>query len=335
MFLSNAAAVAAEAFVQQQGRSAVPVPVGSLALPPAAHRPLVRWIVRFLFHLEVIEGKSENTVRHYAHDLGLFSRYLRVHAPWIARPADVTGPTISGFLRYMQVIRGNSAMSNRRRLASIRRFFRYLYESGAIPSDPTAPLPKIQPERRPAPVLTRDEALRILEAAKTTHFPTRDHAIFRLFLTCGCTLSELVALQLSDFDPKESAITFHGRKGRIRTVPLTPTCRRALQDYLNDRPKSPASTHLFLNRLGQGVTRGAIYHAFDIILKRSGIDKPGVTIHSLRRTCLTLLWEAGVSLHTLQHIAGHSSLASTKEYAPVQARPAHPPPWKSRHPLEE
>lgn len=314
------------------------VTTGAVVVPElewtiTSHRPLAPWIVPFLVHLETAEGKSQTTVRHYAHDLDLFSRYLSAYAPWVVAPDDVTSQIITGFLRYMRVVRGNSATSNKRRLSTLRRFFGYLVQSGEISHDPTAPLPMVQPRSRPAPVLTREEALRFLEASKTTSFPTRDHAIFRLFLTCGCTLSELLSLQVCDFDPDESTITFRGRIRR--TLSLPPACRQALLDYLDDRPKAPSSPQFFLNRLGRGIKRGAVYYAFDLILQRSGINKPGLTIHSLRRTCLTLLWEAGVSLHALQQIAGLSSLGSTREYIQVESRPGSLPPWRWQHPLEE
>lgn len=314
------------------------VTTGAVVVPElewtiTSHRPLAPWIVPFLVHLETAEGKSKSTVRHYAHDLDLFSRYLSAYAPWVVTPEDVTSQIITGFLRYMRVVRGNSATSTKRRLSSLRRFFGYLVQCGEISHDPTAPLPMVQSRSRPAPALTREEALRFLEASKTTSFPTRDHAIFRLFLTCGCTLSELLDLKVGDFDPDESTITFRGRSRR--TLSLPPACRQALLDYLSDRPKAPASSQLFLNRLGRGIKRGAVYYAFDLILRRSGINKPGLTIHSLRRTCLTLLWEAGISLHALQQIAGLSSLGSTREYIQVEARPSSHPPWKWQHPLEE
>ena len=54
------------------------------------------------------------------------------HTPRIATPHGVTSKTVTGFLRYMRVVRGNSSSSNRRRLASLRRFFGYLLHTGAI-----------------------------------------------------------------------------------------------------------------------------------------------------------------------------------------------------------
>src|SRR5690606_11285577 len=101
--------------------------------------------------------------------------------------------------------------------------------------------------------------LRLLEAAKTTHHPARDHAIFRLFLTSGCTLSELIGLKLEDVDLASGWIRFMGRGGISRTLPLSAGASAALARYLEIRAKAPADPHaLFLNRLGRPVTKGAV-----------------------------------------------------------------------------
>ncbi|MBO2521488.1 MAG: hypothetical protein CW345_06765 [Firmicutes bacterium] len=302
--------------------------------PAALHRPLARWIAEFLEDLARREARSENTLRHYAHDLDLFTRYLKMYVPGVETPEDIDSRVVTGFFRYLRLVRGNSAASSRRRLASLRRFFAYLERQGAIPRDPSSAVPAQRVRSRPSVTLTRDEALRLLEAAKMSRFPARDYAMFRLFLTCGCTLSELLSLKLDDFDPAAGTITFTGRRGRRRTLGLSPACRQALAEYLAQRPKAPASRSFFLNRRGEPVTKGAVYHAFRLAVRRAGIERPGLTVHSLRRTCLTLLWEAGVSLRALQQVAGHASLSSTRTYARSKARGANPHAWKWNHPLD-
>lgn len=303
-----------------------------------SHRPLSRWILRFLHYLDQIEEKSANTLRHYAHDLDLFSRFLQAHAPWITKPGDVTSETIVDFLTYMRIHRGNSPSSNRRRLVTIRRFFAYLLRNGEVYENPAASISVERGRPQPTPVLTRLEARRLLEAAKTTQFPTRDYAIFRLFLSCGCTLSELISLTVDDYDPFEETITFRSPSGLKRRIYLSPACSDAIRAYLRERPKAPADKSLFLNRRHQGITKGAVYHALRHALRRAGINRPGISVHSLRRTCLTLLWGDGISLYALQQVAGFSSLATTKEYAGfelAEPRADYPTPVKWKDPFEE
>lgn len=278
---------------------------------------------------------SRNTLRHYGHDLAMFLRYLQRHKANIVAPSQIRPETVREFLAYLSHVRGNAKSSNRRRLAALRKFMRHLFEKGAIPIDPTSHLALTYKRRGLPTVLTREEALRLLEASKMSRFPERDHAIFRLFLSCGCTLSELLNLKLADYDAERGTVTFSGGRQKQRRIALIGTCRRALDRYLEERPTMSGDPHLFLNRRCQRITKGAVYHAFHCSLKRAGIEKEGLTVHSLRHTCLALLWQAGVSLHVLQEVAGHHSLATTREYAWAGHRETVVGAWLTLHPLEE
>lgn len=52
------------------------------------------------------------------------------------------------------------------------------------------------------------------------------------------------------------------------------------------------------------------------IFERCGIE-PGITFHSSRHTCATMLTQAGVDLQTIQKILGHTKIATTQIYAEV------------------
>src|SRR5690606_37480083 len=120
-----------------------------------------------------------------------------------------------------------------------------------------------------------------------------------------------------------------------RSLRLSPGCLEALREYAECRPKAPADgRRFFLNRRGEPVTKGAVYHAFRIALKRAGIRRDGLTVHSLRHTCIALLWEAGVSIKVLQQFAGHRSLATTRTYRWAGPRPRSPQLWDGVHPVD-
>ena len=293
--------------------------------------------VREFLELLAAFGVSENTIRHYGHDLALFLRFLERHKANVVDASQIRPDTVREFLSYLSHARGNSKSSVRRRLAAVRKFMRYLHEMGATPFDPTAHLALTTKRKGLPTVLTREEALRLLEASKMSRFPARDHAIFRLFLTCGCTLSELLHLRLPDYNALEGTITFSGGRQRPRTLPLPEACRRALDCYLEERPRVRVGRRIFLNRRAEPITKGAVYHAFRLALRRAGIEKQGLTVHSLRHTCLALLWQAGMSLHVLQEVAGHHSLATTREYAWAgpRLRGSAAGARRAQHPLDE
>src|SRR5690606_8552383 len=125
----------------------------------ALHRPLARWIAEFLEDLARREARSENTLRHYAHDLALFTRYLKTYVPGVETPEAIDSRVVPGFLRSLRLVRGTSAASSRRRRAPLRRLFAYWARQGAIPRDPSSAVPAQRGRCRPSVTLPRDEAL--------------------------------------------------------------------------------------------------------------------------------------------------------------------------------
>lgn len=295
-----------------------------LPIELALDTPLEKWVQLFVDHLAAQSLVSESTINHYTHDLWLMLRYLITFKPDAMSPQAIDQPTILDFIKHMSEIRSNRPASVRRRVASINRFFQFLVSQGVIDENPVDGIEKIRERPRRPVVLTRSECNRILEAAKTTSQPTRDYAIFKLFLSCGCTLSELLGLDVNDFDPDEKTISFVGRDGYRRTVSLPPDCYKALIDYFEVRPKAPADRALFVNRHGQRITKGAVYHAFRLILVRARIERKDVTIHTLRHTCLTMMWQDGAGIFQLQQIAGHASLSTTRKYTRILRRQVTP-----------
>lgn len=299
------------------------------------YTPLSVAIDTFLQVMHATNELSTNTLRHYYHDLQLFTRFLSTTYGQTVPVGEIDPFDVDAFL-HEQARRGNSLSSQKRRLAALRRFFEAMEKWGYTDRDPTEDVPgRIVPPNRPT-TLTLDEALRFLEASKGTRYPSRDYAIFYLFLVLGCTLSELLRLRRSDVSLSAQTVRIWGRGGVTRTLPLSDRSCKVLAAYLKTRPKAPAdSTALFLNRRGDRITKGAVYHAFGLILPKAGIAKERITIHSLRHTCFALLWQAGVSLRVMQRLAGHQSLASTRIYEWAGERPPTPRRWMGVHPLEE
>ena len=58
----------------------------------------------------------------------------------------------------------------------------------------------------------------------------------------------------------------------------------------------------------------SVQGAFKRALKRVGIERPGVRIHTLRHSYATHLLEAGVNVHAIQQYLGHATLKTTLRY---------------------
>ena len=70
-------------------------------------------------------------------------------------------------------------------------------------------------------------------------FPERDRLIFELLYGCGLRISELVGLDLDDFDYREQWIRVRGKGRKERQVPYGATAAAALEKYLAVRSAKP------------------------------------------------------------------------------------------------
>lgn len=261
---------------------------------------------------------ESSTVFHYSHDLKLFRRFIeRVEG---AKASSIPLSRLS--LRHVQAFlddqtyrRGNSPSSNRRRLACLRGFLRHAgYQLTETPNVQLT-LPRIDPTI-PA-ILSKAEAEALLSAARTSApNPVRDYAIFRTFLDCGCRLSELLRLRPEDVDLEANLITFTQGNDDHRDVPLRPETRDALAAYLAQRPRVN-TPELFINRLHQRITKGAVYHSFYRCLAAANLLGRNLRIHSLRHTCLKRLLEEGhLTQEEIRELAGTRTDSALKPHLP-------------------
>ncbi len=74
---------------------------------------------------------------------------------------------------------------------------------------------------------------------------------------------------------------------------------------------------IFLNFMGQAISAVEIRKLFKMICEKAELNKPGLTVHKLRHSCLTMLFNAGIDLVNLKYIAGHETIRTTAQYLHV------------------
>ena len=147
--------------------------------------------------------------------------------------------------------------------------------------------------------------------------PARDLAIFELLYGCGLRISELVGLNLEDFDFNERWIRVRGKGKKERQVPYAGKAAVALERYLALRqPDSRNARALFLNHRGGRLTdrgaRGIVKFYAGMITGDSSIHP-----HSLRHAYATHLLSDGADLRAIQELLGHARLSTTQKYTQV------------------
>ncbi|MFQ5647523.1 MAG: tyrosine-type recombinase/integrase, partial [bacterium] len=170
---------------------------------------------------------------------------------------------------------------------------------------------------RPAPdILTPIEQKRLLKTLATTkgQRASRDRVIYLLLLNTGLRVQELVSLDIADINLPEKRLTVTVKGGQEATKVLNARARSTLEQYLKYRRKVPTdSPALFLSSRKQRISVRQVQRSFEQWLLQAGIEK-SLTVHSIRHTFASTLYEKTNNLLAVQQALGHRSITSTMIY---------------------
>ena len=290
-----------------------------------------------------IQGCSPKTVQEYLLDLRTFFRYLLarerdidfasdafyeidVSSVGLERLGKLHTEDFYDFLFFLNQQRGNQWSARSRKLAAIRALYKYLVNKRHyLEHNPTVDVDTPKSKKSLPKVLSLDEALNLLEAVehdKDSPFRTRDYAILTLFLNCGMRVSELAGINLTDIDSGLQSLRVTGKGSKERVVYLNDACRAALSEYLLERNSNKYSSvqerALFLSRLNQRISVKTVQAMVYKYLKLAGLDGKHYSVHKLRHTAATLMYQSGhVDVRVLKEILGHEQLNTTQIYTHV------------------
>jgi len=269
----------------------------------------------FLDHLMGERGASVHTVSAYDRDLRQACEWL---ASWSVRSfADIDGNT-SVKLRAELGRRQYAAVTVQRKLSALRGLIKFLgRRAGKAPQH----LPKSGGARKPKTLpkaLTADEMQRLSEAPNmTSPAGIRDRTMIELLYGAGLRVSELVGLRMEDYSESESLLRVTGKREKVRILPLPAQTHEFLRLYLTHaRPlfkKATATSSVFLNTQGSGLSRSGVFRILRKYASSAGIEKV-IGPHTLRHTYAVHLVKNGADLRSVQELLGHASIMTTEVY---------------------
>ena len=122
---------------------------------------------------------------------------------------------------------------------TLRGFFGWLAEQGHVPANPARQVKQLRQVQLAPKGMEKSVVRRLLREVELRQ-DIRASAIFSLFLWTGARVSDVENLELSDLmlGERSGQVVFRfGKGGKQRTVPLPLPARRALQAYLEVRPR--------------------------------------------------------------------------------------------------
>lgn len=294
----------------------------------------------FLDYTITILNKSPNTVKEYNYDIANFLKYIKkqfkltdeadlkeikINDMDISILKKITLQDIHGYISYMAIDLKSSPATRARKISAIRMFFKYLTSKAKIIDvNPAQDLETPKLGKRMPRYLSLEESKKLLNVSQddTDRNSIRDHAIITLFLNCGMRLSELVGINISNIDFSESRMTVIGKGNKERTIYLNKACMNALKDYLSIRPhdkvKNDSRDALFLSERKERISNRTVQNIVKNELARAGLDTTKYSVHKLRHTAATLMYQYGdVDIRALQELLGHESISTTEIYTHV------------------
>jgi site-specific recombinase XerD len=220
------------------------------------------------------------------------------------------------------VVSDNYVDGHRKAAAAL---FTWAIRDELLTVSPMRAIARYKIERRELGILAPAEVGRLMtEQPKNTHEGIRNRAIIAFLYDTGVRVGELVHLELGDVDLVVGTARVRGKSRRERTVPISPTLRSLLWNYINAaRPRQlfATSSRLFLSRDGSPLRETAINQWLRRAGERVGITQP-VNPHKFRHSFATAYLRGGGDPFTLQLILGHSTSDMTKRYVHVVAADA-------------
>lgn len=264
------------------------------------------WI-DFFDELQHVRGRSQNTVMAYRRDLELFVEYRK------------TSKTIPEFYEYMKKQK-LSTRSQARVISSLRTYFKFC-ETRGMKSPELRDLKPPKVKVGLPKVLTPQEFQQLFDAAEVPEASrTARNQLTLLFLYgLGCRVSELIALNVVDFNPTDRWVKVLGKGNKERLVPLTEKLAAKLTEYLKDvRPSmmKESTPAILINDRGHRPSRVDVWRWLAAWSARAGFAEP-VSPHRFRHGCATALLESGADLRSIQMLLGHASIQTTQIYTNV------------------
>ena len=227
------------------------------------------------------------------------------------------------FIFYL-VKKGYKESSRNQKLEHIRTFFNFLYRiKHNLFQEPMKKVNRERKNRVKIPkYLSIKQAKQLLNIYSdgTDFNQIRDNAIYHLFLNCGLRLSELVNLNISDFNLKNNTFLIFGKGSKERTGYLNKVTKDALLKYLEVRNKICVNNKdkdaLFLSS-GiniRRISKSIIYKNIQKTYNKLNLNRFNYNVHSLRHTCATILYRSGIDIRTIQAILGHVRIETTEIY---------------------
>ena len=253
-----------------------------------------------------IEGLSLKT-------LNLYDLYLKDF--FLVMNKDIKKITTNDIRVYLYKVQQQRKLSNRTldsRRSAIHAFLEWATNEEYIDRNPCRNIKRIKYERKKKKPLTPLEMEQLRNACETV----RDKALVEFFYSTGCRVTECERMNLDDVDFLKKEVHLFGKGDKHRTSFLNAKAELVLKNYLETRNLDDPALFVGERKPYNRLKKAAIEKRFRQLGEKAGI-KRRVHPHLIRHTSATDARDHGMPIEEVKEFLGHSSIATTLEYADV------------------
>jgi integrase len=267
-------------------------------------------IVDFTEHLEEWLSTSQATAKTQ----DMQSSSVKRFAGMFKNVQDVTRPEVRRWINKLINEDGLTPKTVQRILSGLRGYWRYLQSIGVAGEDdePFSKLDVARQAKYSSPKATRQpfepsDVLKLLDAAVSGNDQGLADLI-RLGMWTGCRIEELCALKTDQIKAGYFSVNDAKTRAGWRDVPI----HRELADIIERLVKSSEDGFVLsgLTKNKYGDRSNAVGKRFGRLKKELGFDTQYV-FHSIRKTVVTILENAGVQENIVADIVGHEKTTMT------------------------
>ena len=267
----------------------------------------------YLKYLEFNKNYSANTIISYRDDI---IEYLSLLERECLNPYEVKYSDIRFLLDYYNSLHLKN-LSIRRKISSLKGFYKFLCRSDKIDDNPFSYVTLPKKEKKLPQYLNYNEMIEIFDIIDINSLlGLRNRLIMELMYATGIRVSELVNIKINDIDLSNRSIIVTGKGDKSRIVFFNDIAKYFIEKYLQESKENRKDDYLILNNNGKRITTRGIRLIMDKIIKDTSIIK-NVHPHILRHTFATHLLNNGCDLLTVQELLGHASISTTGIYTHV------------------
>ena len=274
----------------------------------------------FLTYLRCELACSPNTVEAYRRDLTGWRDDTTSGGRYTFDPASVTLLDLREWLFSLSK-RGSSTRNIRRKVQSVRAFYRWMMRCRGLSSNPAAELtlPKLE---KPLPVFIRPEetaAALDKELDMNDFEEVRDRLIVDMLYSTGMRCSELTGLTDDGVDIGRGELKVHGKRNKDRLIPFGTELADMIRHYRTLREQTAGRSELFFVRAdGRPLYRKLVYNVVHRALESSTAVRRSP--HVLRHSFATDMLNDGADINAVRRLLGHESLSTTQIYTHITYR---------------